>query len=246
MKIFLDAGHNFSGWNTGAVGNGMREQDITFDVAKFAGLALVKRGFDVMLSRPTLETNLGHDNSSSINARWQASNTWKADYFISIHANAGGGTGAETLYYKDDSLKFAAVMQNVYSAEMGLRNRRVWRRDDIGVIRNTNCPSILLEVAFIDSPASNPDAGILRSRRPEMGEAVAKGMLTFLGMDYEAPPNEKTPDRFNTVDQLPSWAVPTIVKLVEKGVLKGDGKGLDLSIDMVRIFVVHDRAGMYD
>ena len=29
MKICIDAGHNHSGWDTGASGNGLREQDIT-------------------------------------------------------------------------------------------------------------------------------------------------------------------------------------------------------------------------
>lgn len=247
MKIFLDAGHNFSGWNTGAVGNGMREQDITFEVAKFAGQILEKRGFEVMLSRPTLETNLGKDNSSSINARWQASNAWGSDYFISIHVNAGGGTGAETLYFRDDSLEFATVMQDVYSSEMGLRNRRVWRREDVGVIKHTNCPSILVETAFIDSPLNNPDVEILRHRRPEMGAAVVKGFLTYLGMDYEESVEKMgQTDRFNAVNQLPGWAVPTIIKLVERGLLRGDGRGLDLSMDMMRIFVVNDRAGLYD
>jgi len=28
--------------------------------------------------------------------------------------------------------------------------------------------------------------------------------------------------------------------------LKGDGQGFNLSEDMVRMFVIHDRAGLYD
>jgi len=96
-KIFIDAGHNFSGFNTGAVGNGMREQDITFDVAAKLSRILENAGLEVRLSRPTLQTNLGTDNASAITARWQMSNAWGADIFLSIHANAGGGTGAETL-----------------------------------------------------------------------------------------------------------------------------------------------------
>ena len=33
MKIFIDAGHNYSGADTGATGNGLKEQDITFYVS---------------------------------------------------------------------------------------------------------------------------------------------------------------------------------------------------------------------
>ena len=48
-------------------------------------------------------------------------------------------------------------------------------------------------------------------------------------------------------DNMPEWARPTIKKLVDKGWLKGNDNGeLELSDDMLRIFVVNDRAGMYD
>lgn len=52
-------------------------------------------------------------------------------------------------------------------------------------------------------------------------------------------------ERFNTVDSLPEWAKPTIQKMIDKGLLNGDGVGLDLSRDMLRMFVVNDRAGLY-
>lgn len=52
--------------------------------------------------------------------------------------------------------------------------------------------------------------------------------------------------RYNTVDELPEWAKPTIQKLLDKGLLSGDGKNLDLSADMIRVFVVLDRNGTFD
>ena len=51
--------------------------------------------------------------------------------------------------------------------------------------------------------------------------------------------------RYNTVKECPEWARKTIQKLIDKGYLTGDGKNLDLSHDMVRMFVINDRAGMY-
>ena len=46
---------------------------------------------------------------------------------------------------------------------------------------------------------------------------------------------------------MPEWARPTITKLCEKGILKGDEEGkLNLTDEMLRIFVVNDRAGLYD
>lgn len=53
--------------------------------------------------------------------------------------------------------------------------------------------------------------------------------------------------RYNTVDEIPEWAKPTIQKLIEKGLIGGNGNtdNLDLSLDMIRTFVINDRAGLY-
>lgn len=53
-------------------------------------------------------------------------------------------------------------------------------------------------------------------------------------------------ERFNTLDSLPDWAKPTIEKMITKGLLNGNGNSLDLSLDMIRIFVINDRAGLYN
>ena len=37
MEIYLDAGHNHSGADTGAQGNGLREQDITYQIVQKVG-----------------------------------------------------------------------------------------------------------------------------------------------------------------------------------------------------------------
>ena len=35
MKIFIDPGHNYSGADTGAVGNGLREQNVSYFVGSY-------------------------------------------------------------------------------------------------------------------------------------------------------------------------------------------------------------------
>jgi len=196
-KIYIDAGHNDSGWNTGASANGLREQDITFETAHLLG-KILSPNFEVKLSRPTKETNLGNDNSSSINARWRGANEWGADYFISIHVNAGGGTGAETFFYKDggtrgnESEKFAKTVNDIFSQATGLKSRGV-KLDtqaavgSICVLRNTTMPAILIELAFIDSPPTNPDVALLKDKRNEMAKALAEGISKYLGSSSPGP-----------------------------------------------------------
>jgi len=51
--------------------------------------------------------------------------------------------------------------------------------------------------------------------------------------------------RFNTIAELPDWARPTIQKLINQGALQDTGTGFNLSEDMIRIFVINDRLGLY-
>lgn len=58
----------------------------------------------------------------------------------------------------------------------------------------------------------------------------------------------QTEVRYNTIDEIKAgapWAVETVKKLLEHRALNGNGKGLDLSLDMMRMMVIHDRMGMY-
>lgn len=61
--------------------------------------------------------------------------------------------------------------------------------------------------------------------------------------------------RYNVIAELPAYAQATLIKMVDKGIIGGSGKAkdangrpadLDLSTDMVRVFVTNDRAGLYD
>lgn len=57
----------------------------------------------------------------------------------------------------------------------------------------------------------------------------------------------KNPMIYNYIDNnMPDWAKPTIQKLVDKGILKGNENGLNLNDDMLRILVVLDRMGVCD
>lgn len=48
-------------------------------------------------------------------------------------------------------------------------------------------------------------------------------------------------------DNMPEWARPTIQKMVDKGILRGNEKGeLGLNETMLKMFVTNDRAGLYD
>ena len=56
--------------------------------------------------------------------------------------------------------------------------------------------------------------------------------------------NTKT---YKTLECIPAWGKSTIEKLINKNALKGDENGnLNISNDLLRTLVIHDRLGLYD
>lgn len=180
MKICIDAGHNHSGWDTGAAGNGLREQDITWLIADKLRQLLKAAGVTVVMTRFADEQNLGLDVNSSLRKRAEICNADSCDYFVSIHCNAGGGTGSEVLVVKrgGQAEKLAEyVLKHVVSVTG--RSRGV-KESPLYVLRHTDCPAILVETAFIDTEA---DSLILRNRHGELAEAIFRGICEYCNID---------------------------------------------------------------
>ena len=182
-KIYIDQGHNPQNPNAGAEGNGYREQDLVYRIgAELAGILLAD-GYDVRLSRPTADTQLGTSNASSLAARVNEANAWGADYFISLHANASeitAASGTEALVYRVDSTAGAlarAIVQAV-SAATGLPDRGVTPRTNLYVLKRTQMPAVLVELGFITNPT---DAALMANSPALFAQGVANGINAFLG-----------------------------------------------------------------
>jgi N-acetylmuramoyl-L-alanine amidase len=180
MKIFIDAGHNNSGWDTGAQGLGLREQDITWSIANLVEQKLTRMGAQIKLSRTKTTDNIGTDLNSSLAIRSKMSNDFGADYFISIHCNAGGGTGTETYAFSENGkgTGLARAVQKRIIAELGLRDRGV-KFANFHVLRATIAPAILIETAFIDHASDNL---MLRNHQDRFAQAIAGGIADFTGL----------------------------------------------------------------
>ena len=87
------------------------------------------------------------------------------------------------------------------------------------------------------SSASDADGGAVERR--------ARKFSQIEGAVRPSYDKEVEEVRYNTVEECPSWARETIQKLIDKGYLGGNGQGLDLSHDMVRVLVILDRAGAF-
>ena len=185
IKIYIDQGHNPSPPNTGAEGNGYREQDITYAVGqRLADLLRGNGNFDVRLSRPTSSTQLGTSNASSLRARVDEANSWGADYFVSIHTNASvspSASGTEVLVYSQPS-RAAALARDVLrelTDITGFADRGVKLRPGLYVLRKTNMPAILVELGFISNPY---EANFMANNPALFAEGIYRGILDYLSL----------------------------------------------------------------
>lgn len=182
MKTFcIDAGHNYAKYDTGAEGNGLREQDITFAIAEILKKLLVSAGHEVIMTRNAITDILGVSDNSSINARVQICNRYNCDYLISIHCNSHTSiaSGTEVLVYKygGQAEKLAEKVLKEIVNDLGTYNRGV-KEKNIGVLRDTKCPAILVETAFINNPE---EAKLLKNNQYEFAYAIYKGVCKYLG-----------------------------------------------------------------
>lgn len=211
-----------------------------------------------------------------MSVRCQRANAAGADLYYSAHHNAGinGGRGGGVVAFSLGEGSTAAGWRDALYAAIvaagGLAGNRSSPKTtaDFYVLRNTAMPAVLIEHGFMDAPDDVP--AILREDYAKaVGYAVAECIATRAGLakkvqaaaptsaqglsrdDVEAMiqsaiAEDRKSRTFATLDKVPDWARPTVAKLLDKGVLLGDGQGLNLGYDLLRTLVILDRLGKLD
>ena len=176
-KVVIDPGHG--GPDPGAVGiGGLRETDVVLDVSLQVSEFLLAKGVKVLMTRKN-EIDL------DLPPRVARANDYRADAFVSIHANASRGTrrdvnGLETYYYTGyRGLTLARnIHKEIVEVSYGSPDRGV-RRSRFFVIRKTDMPAALVEIGFV---TGRIDARKLKQadHRKKLAFAIAKGILNYL------------------------------------------------------------------
>ena len=183
-KIYIDQGHNPVNPNAGAEGNGLREQDIVYEIGLRLSRILRSAGFETRLSRPTRETQLGTSNASSLASRVNEANSWGAGYFISLHTNASAvssATGSEAFVYRlgSSASRLAENILTGIQSYTGLYSRGVFQRPSLYVLRKTSMPAVLVELGFITNPG---DAALMNTQPELFARGIAEGIFDYLGV----------------------------------------------------------------
>jgi N-acetylmuramoyl-L-alanine amidase len=181
MKIVLDAGHG--GHDPGAVANGLREKDLTLKIVKQIGCMLDDyEGVEVHYTRTD-------DRFLELSERAEIANKLKADLLISVHINAGGGTGFESYVYNGGVSAKTIACQNVIHCEImraiGNVKDRGKKRANYAVLRETKMPALLTENLFIDNAN---DAAKLKSEQflQQIAYGHVQGIVKAFGLKKKA------------------------------------------------------------
>ena len=195
MRIAIDAGHG--GHEPGAtVPPSHEEEDITLALSASVAVALRARKHEVLETR-TADKYLG------LSDRAARSNAFRADVFISIHANAASSPAANGAWviFAAGSIKGRALAGAVFDAI-----RKVPGAEDadpdaevypdasawvthrkLTVLRKTKAPAILIEAGFMTNKG---DLGDLRDPlfRSALTQAICDGIEAWgIEMGYMAP-----------------------------------------------------------
>ena len=150
MKIVIDPGHS-GPVEPGACAAGVRECDVALVIAKLLAEQLTDAGHETILTRT------GDISTDDLGFRADLANANGAHVFVSIHANSAANPaahGTEVYCYpgSERGRLLAGCLQARLVAEMNTADRGV-KGADFQVLRETNCPAALVEVAFLSHEA---------------------------------------------------------------------------------------------
>ena len=175
MKVFVNAGHAPNGNpDPGACGCGIRESDVAATVAHAVVGYLNAAGCEAVFFQ-----------SDSLYEISSTSNGWDADVFVSIHCNSAGSEearGVETFsYYGSTRGKALAkfIQNQIVNAfekiDPDFPNRGI-KTANFHVIRETDAPAVLVEMAFI---SNEEDAALLKYHADDFARAIARGVTDY-------------------------------------------------------------------
>ena len=216
MRIFIDAGHNDKNVDTGAVGNGLREQDVTLDIAQLLGKKLAAVGIDVKQSRHNKTDVIGSTLSESLSKRAKMANELKADLFISLHCNAHANViakGTEVYAYSTNSKGYplAKKVCDSICKRLGTTNRGA-KTTNYTVLKKTTMLAILVEIAFITNAS---DAALLKSKKEDFASAICEAVCEHYGIKTKSKKLESAKD---IIGELMNGKLKVQISEVDKAV----------------------------
>lgn len=169
--VVIDPGHG--GHDKGGQWGLVYEKHLALDIATRLESEVKKRGFRTVMTRRS-------DYFISLPERVRIASRYSDAIFVSVHTNytwRQEASGLETFYHSGQSRALASyvhggMMSKVRAVNRGVKHARFY------VIRNTTCPSILVECGFVSNPSERER---MKSAwfRQALAEGIADGIARF-------------------------------------------------------------------
>lgn len=179
--IVIDPGHGGGDPGCRNRGLGVYEKDVTLDVALRLRDLLEAEGWTVVLTRETDRdvSWLGSPDGVELRSRCDVANSIGADYFMSLHCNASVSSrpnGTSIHWCKNEDSEFAEAMGDALGSVGFYQFGPVY--DRFYVLRNTDMPAVLVEMAFLTNYSDGSKLADPQYRQ-EIAEALAESFLKY-------------------------------------------------------------------
>ncbi|SFX71848.1 N-acetylmuramoyl-L-alanine amidase [Thermoactinomyces sp. DSM 45891] len=191
--ICLDAGHG--GKDSGAIGYGLREADVALKLVELVNHYLGSYACVTTLTRNKNTSASYPSGSAGLRKRIAYANNKGADFYLSLHCNAGRGSGFESYVAQPAPTRTKRIQKIIndsvldflkgYGVKAHGNPEKVdiqAARGRIAVVRDTKMSAVLLENLFIDNPTENKllkDGQFLDG----LAKAITLGVASALGLD---------------------------------------------------------------
>lgn len=179
MKVCIDPGHGMSNarqgvYDPGATGGGIEEADIALQWALTGKWILNQAGIDVLLTRDD------DRDPTPVSKRAGQAEAGDCDVLVSLHCNAGGGTGVETYVRGADDVPLAQTVQGAAVKATGGKDRGVKHESETRhkrlAVLGFDGPAVLVELGFIDS-SKDREWLVKRATRIAFWNGVKQGLM---------------------------------------------------------------------
>lgn len=184
VRVMVDPGHG--GRDPGAVSGPAVESKINLQISRAVAKEARRQGWSVAMTR-------AGDKFIPLTTRPAKATSYRADVFVSIHANSTGKKqqGAMTIYRTKQGKRLGqAIMREL---DPITRYRDIGNRQDVrglAVLRASKKPAVIVEVMSLSAPRERA-----RIRDPKVqkriAQAIVRGIAEYKGVKYKAADKPK-------------------------------------------------------